>query len=127
MSTTPDTRPAAGPRPRRSRRLAVGATLGAVALAAGIGLGLANASGGTTADPAAASAAGAPAPDGGFAGRGGPVDGETHVPGTVTAVAADSVTVQGDDGATATYTVDSGTQVLDDGRAVSVTDLASGD
>jgi hypothetical protein len=76
----------------------------------------------------AAAAAGAPGPDGGgFDSRGGPVDGETHVPGTVTGVTADSVTVQGDDGTTATYTVDASTQVLDDGQAMAVTDLASGD
>lgn len=53
--------------------------------------------------------------------------GETRVSGTVTSVAANSIGVRSTDGTTATYTVDSSTQVLDDGQAVSVTRLKAGD
>ena len=57
---------------------------------------------------------------------GGPVAGEEHVTGTITAVGSDTVTVKASDGSTATYSVTSETQILDDGAAVALSDLAEG-
>jgi hypothetical protein len=57
---------------------------------------------------------------------GGPVAGEEHVTGTISSVGSDTVTVQASDGSTATYSVTSDTQILDDGAAVALSDLAEG-
>jgi len=57
---------------------------------------------------------------------GGPVAGEEHVTGTITSVGSDTVTVKASDGSTATYSVTSDTQILDDGAVVALSDLAQG-
>ena len=57
---------------------------------------------------------------------GGPVAGEEHVTGTITSVGSDTVTVKASDGSTATYSVTSATQILDDGAVVALSDLAQG-
>ncbi|HEX4699943.1 MAG TPA: hypothetical protein VH857_11365 [Actinomycetes bacterium] len=72
------------------------------------------------------------APDGtqGFGGPGGGpggVAGEEHVEGTVSATTGSTVTVQGTDGTTATYTVTSDTQVVRDGAQARLSDVQVGD
>ena len=62
----------------------------------------------------------------GVAGPMGPVDGEQHVTGTISSVGRDSITVKASDGSTATYSVTSTTQILDDGASVALSDLAKG-
>jgi hypothetical protein len=128
---------------RGRRTTIVGAVAaGVVAVALGVGVVEASGSGGAGASAAQGVPAGGQGglpgiqgqggsadQDGGAGGAGqlrGGRDGETHVLGTVTAVTATSVTVRDTSGATATYSVDSSSQVLEDGRAVAVTSLSKG-
>jgi hypothetical protein len=57
---------------------------------------------------------------------GGPVAGEEHVSGTITSIGSDTVTVKASDGSTATYSVTSATQIVDDGAVVALSDLTNG-
>lgn len=140
LTPTPDetapaasgTEAAAGSGSRRGGRRAtvVGAVLaGVVATALGVGVVEASgSSGGATASAASRTAGGFP---GGTGTQNGRIpagrDGETHVTGTLTAVTSSSVTVRQAGGTSATYTVDSSTQVLANGKAVAVTALPVGD
>jgi hypothetical protein len=63
----------------------------------------------------------------GLPGGGGGVDGETRTVGTVTAVSGSSVTVRASDGTSATYQVDSDTQVARDGVEIALSDVKAGE
>ena len=62
----------------------------------------------------------------GGVGGGGPVSGEAHVTGTVTATTGSSVTVKSTSG-TATYTVNATSEVVRNGQSVSLSDIRVGD
>ncbi|RKS80427.1 hypothetical protein CLV35_0859 [Motilibacter peucedani] len=136
LSSGPEPRtPAPAARPRASRRTLVGSAAAAL-LAVVVGGGAITAVKGndsaaaSTASSTTRTSAGLGAPGGGLPSGGGPgggMAGETHVSGTVVSVAASSLRVKSSDGTTATYAVDASTQVLDDGSAVSVTSLQTGD
>ncbi len=63
----------------------------------------------------------------GFGGRGGGVAGETRTVGTVTAVSGSTVTVRGTDGTTATYQVNSDTEIARDGAQIALSDVKAGE
>ena len=142
----PPPAPAPPPAPRRDRAaLAKGAGLVAAGLLVGALVTSALQGGGSSASASAApAAAAAPAQGGtgtqdgtgglggpGFGGQGaqgfGGQAGEEHVTGTISKVTGSSLTVQGSDGSTATYTVDSSTQIAKDGQLVQLSDLQAGD
>ncbi len=58
---------------------------------------------------------------------GGGVAGEQHVQGTLTAKTGDTITVKTSSGSTATYTIDSTTQIVRNGQTTSLSSLQAGD
>ncbi|MGN6333125.1 MAG: hypothetical protein ACTHOD_15985 [Motilibacteraceae bacterium] len=129
----------AGARPDGKRRspkgivTAVGLVL-AGALAGGIGIAAVQHGSTTTTETAAAqglpgaagAAGGQGRPGQGFPGGFGRDDGEQRFVGTLTSVSGSSVTVRTQSG-TATYQVSDQTQVVKDGQAANLSDLAAGD
>lgn len=60
-------------------------------------------------------------------GRGGGLEGEQRLTGTITAIRGSALTFRASDGATATYTLDASTLVVKDGAPASLTDVKPGD
>jgi len=110
----------------RARRTSIAGAVVAGIAATALGVGVVHASGSSRTGSSGGNTAlgGARPGQGQF--PGGP-DGETHVSGTITAVTASSVTVRQISGTSATYTVDSSSQVLDNGKTVAVTALTTGE
>jgi hypothetical protein len=75
---------------------------------------------------AAAPSAFGGAPSGAFGGRGG-VAGEQHVQGTITATGTGSLTVKTSSGSTATYAIESTTQIVRNGQTTTLSALQAGD
>jgi len=132
----PDT--ALGKRARRlSARALFAVALGA-ALVVGVGVGslvhhgaapaatTAGAVGTSGPDQQGPGAQGSNAPGPGGQGPGGGFAGEQHIQGTLTAKAASTITVQSASG-TATYTVDSTTEILRNGQAATLAAVQVGD
>jgi len=125
MSTIEESQPE--PRRRWTRRGAANAVapvLAAALVSGGAVYAVEHHSGSGTASGAGLPAAGV----GGFAGGGGggPVAGEQHIQGTVVATTSSSVTVKSSSG-TATYVVDATTEVVRNGRSVSLSAIKAGD
>lgn len=140
VSGAPEGEPVAGPpvgRSDRLRAIAKPAALVVAGLIVGVGaVSAAQAVGGDDSDNAVASARGfepfgetdGDGFDGGPFPGGAPggLQGEQHLTGTLTAVGDSTVTVRSSSG-TATYQVDSDTQIVRDGASAELSDLQEGD
>ncbi|HEY1514222.1 MAG TPA: hypothetical protein VGF66_10760 [Gaiellaceae bacterium] len=130
MTTNDPVQPESEPvEPAVRRRVAPGAKVAAPIIAALlVGAGAAFAVDHHSTTPTA-SAGGVSGPVAGAQDQGGPggVAGEQHIQGTVTAKSGSRITVKSSAGTTATYTVDSRTQIVRNGQTASLSDVAVGD